>query len=174
MDHFFYRSRSKTIKQLWMSGGLLVLMIAIAAFSFGSADGSLKIGIFAIAFFLLIGYFFASSLSQLNSKLPLLSVTAEGITAGVTPVSKATGTMLWKDIRSTEIVETDNDTLVLIHLNRTTPYAERIRKKLSKMALDGIIDQEADQLTIPLTASELEGDAHQVHRAITESLKSNS
>ena len=174
MDHFFYRSRSKTIKQLWISGGLLALMIAIAAFSFGSADGSLKIGIFAVAFFLLIGYFFVSSLSQLNSKLPLLSVTAEGITAGVTPVSKATGTMLWKDISNTEIVETDNDTLVLIHLNTTATYAERIRKKLSKMALDGLIDQDADQLTIPLTASEIEGDAQQIHRAISGFLKNNS
>jgi hypothetical protein len=163
----FYRNRKKTINLIMICSAIFVALAVIFVYSLGLftnevvPKGIALSGIFGLVLAIII----IRMLISLKDTAPLLVLSKEGITARVTAMSKAAGLILWQDIIDITINKVGGDTLVMLVINKPDQYTPLIRKKLSKLVLDGANDEHGN-LIVALTASELDPDAQELFTSI--------
>lgn len=164
----FYRNRKKSINLILICTGIFLVMVIIFLYGIGlfTATISNKLTAISSVFGLILAIIIIKKLLSLTDKSPLIILSKEGITAKVTPVSKAAGLILWKDIIDISINKVGGDTLVTLTVDKPDHYIPLIKKKLSAIAVNGIEDAQGN-LPIHLTASELDPDAQELFTAIT-------
>jgi len=165
----FYRNKRKSVNLILICTGIFLVLVVIFLYSIGifTAIVSTKLAAVSGAFGLVMGIIIIKKLISLNDKSPLVILGEEGIIAKTTAVGKAAGLILWKDIIAVNVHKTGGDTLVTLTIDKPEKYLPVIKKKLSAMAVDGIEDAEGN-LPINLTASELDFDAQELFKVITQ------
>jgi hypothetical protein len=80
--------------------GFLLLLIVAFLYSIGLFTGEISAKLAGITgvFGLILIIVIVRMLMSLNQSAPLLTLSNDGITSKTTPVSKAAGLILWKDI----------------------------------------------------------------------------
>lgn len=164
----FYRNRKKTVNIILVCTGILLVLIALFLYGIGIFNHifSAKIAAVSGIFGLVLAIIVMRTLISLTDKSPLLILSKEGITSKVTAVSKAAGLILWKDIIDVSINKVGGDTLITLTIDKPEHYIPIIRKKLSKLAIDGAEDAQGN-LQVYLTASALDLDAPELFTVIT-------
>ncbi|UII34614.1 hypothetical protein LVD17_12430 [Fulvivirga ulvae] len=145
-------------------GGSLIPLSLIFIYSAGVISGEYhtKGMIFSAFFILLFVVYLIRILLKFNDPSPLITISAEGIEAKVTSMSKAAGLISWKDITQIGLEKIGGDLLVTLALSNPEKYKKRIQKKLSAMVLKGSTDEVTGNLIVFLTACELECNVHQL------------
>jgi hypothetical protein len=163
----FYRNRKKTINLIMICSAIFVVLALIFVYSLGLFTNEVipKGAALSGAFGLVLAIIIIRMLISLNDTAPLLVLSKEGVTSRVTAMSKAAGLILWQDIIDITLHKVGGDQLVMLVINKPDHYAPLIRKKLSKMVLDGANDENGN-LLIGLTASELDPDAQELYTSI--------
>jgi len=164
----FYRNRKKAVKLILICTGILVVMLAIFLYGIGVFADTFSAKLTAISsiFGLILAIIIIKKLFSLTDNSPLIVLSKDGIMAKVTPVSKAAGLILWKDIIDISINKVGGDTLITLTIDKPEHYLPIIKKKLSAMLMNGIEDEQGN-LPIHLTAAELDLDAEELFKVIS-------
>lgn len=165
----FYRDKKKSMNMILICAGLLIVFIATFLYSIGLFDGQVGAKLAAVTgiFSIILAIITVKKLITLQDKSPLVIITSEGITSKTTAVSKAAGQILWKDIIDVNLEKVGADTLVRLTVDRPDYYLPLIKKKLSAMVTNGLLDPNG-HLPINLTAAELDIDAAELYNVITK------
>lgn len=163
----FYRNRKKSVNLILTYSGILALGILILIYSIGLfTDQTSTKGIAVSSIVIIVtGILVIKMLLALRDTSALLTLEPAGIVSKTTPVSKAAGLIQWKDIIGTDINKSGGDTLITLVINNPDHYIPIIRKKLSKLAVDGSNDANGN-LLIYLSASELDIEAAELYENI--------
>lgn len=163
----FYRDRKKTATLILICAGILIVLIATFLYSIGLYDDhiSTKLAAATGLFSLILTIIIIKKLFTLGDKSPLIVITKEGITSKVTAVSKAAGLILWKDIVDVKLEKVGADTLVVLKVDQPENYLPLIKKKLSGLITNGLVENDGI-LPISLTAAELNIDAQELYLKI--------
>jgi len=165
----FYRNKKKSVNLILICTGIFLVLIVIFLYSIGIFTDTISTKLAAIsgAFSLVLGIIIIKKLISLRDTSALVILSKEGIIAKTTAVGKAAGLILWKDITDVDVHKSGGDTLVTLTIDKPENYLPIIKKKLSAMAVDGIEDAQGN-LPINLTASELDFDAQELFKVITQ------
>lgn len=149
--------------------GIFIVLLIIFLYSIGifNATVSTKPAAVSAVFGLILAIIIVKKSISLRDPSPLLVLNTDGIITKVTAVGKAAGLILWKDIIEVNIDKVGGDTLITLTIDKPQDYLPLIKKKLSAMAVDGIEDAQGN-LSIHLTASELDLDAQELFTVITK------
>jgi len=164
----FYRDKGKSKKLILLCSGILLLMVVIFLYGLGLFTGTISAKLVAVSgiFGLILTFIIIRKVISLQDTAPLVILNNQGIISKVTGVSKAAGLILWEDIVDITIEKVGADTLVTLSVDQPDNYIARIKKKLSAMMVNGILDENGN-LPISLTAAELTVDATELFNAIT-------
>lgn len=149
--------------------GLLVVFIGTFLYSIGLFDGQVGAKLAAVTgiFSVILAIIIVKKLMTLQDKSPLVVLNNEGITSKTTAVSKAAGSIRWTDIIDVNLEKVGADTLVRLTVDHPEQYLPLIKKKLSSMITNGLVDPNG-HLPINLTAAELDIDAAELYNVITK------
>lgn len=163
----FYRNRKKSVNLILMCTGIFVVLLIIFLYGMGLFTDTVSAKLIAISaiFGLILAFVIIKKIISLSDTSPLVILTREGIFSKVTPVSKAAGLILWKDIIDINLNKVGADTLVTLTVDKPDHYIPKIKQKLSAMAVSGIEDAQGN-LPVNLTASELDIDAQELFTVI--------
>lgn len=165
----FYRDRKKSMNMILIFTGLLLLFIATFLYSIGLFDGQVGAKLAAVTgiFSIILAIIIVKKLITLQDKSPLVIINDEGIISKTTAVSKAAGVIRWTDIIDVNLEKVGADTLVRLTVDHSEQYLPLIKKKLSSMVTNGLVDPNG-HLPINLTAAELEIDAAELYNVISK------
>lgn len=168
----FYRDKKKSMNVILICAGLLVVFILTFLYSIGVFDGQVGAKLAAVTgiFSIILTIIILKKTFTLQDTSPLVIISLEGIISKTTAVSKAAGLILWKDISNVDLQKVGADTLVTLTVEDAEHYLPLIKKKLSRMITNGLVDQNGN-LPISITASELEVDAQELYNMIINSRK---
>jgi hypothetical protein len=155
--------------------GFLLLLIVAFLYSIGLFTGEISAKLAGITgvFGLILIIVIVRMLMSLNQSAPLLTLSNDGITSKTTPVSKAAGLILWKDIIDIDLQKVGWDMLIMLTVDRADYYVPIIKKKLSSMAVSDAQDANGN-LQIFITASELDIEANELITIIKDYRKTLS
>jgi hypothetical protein len=171
----FYRNKKKSTVLILSCSGFLLLLIVAFLYSIGLFTGEISAKLAGITgvFGLILIIVIVRMLMSLNQSAPLLTLSNDGITSKTTPVSKAAGLILWKDIIDIDLQKVGWDMLIMLTVDRAGYYVPIIKKKLSSMAVSDAQDANGN-LQIFITASELDIEANELITIIKDYRKTLS
>jgi hypothetical protein len=171
----FYRNKKKSTVLILSCSGFLLLLIVAFLYSIGLFTGEISAKLAGITgvFGLILIIVIVRMLMSLNQSAPLLTLSNDGITSKTTPVSKAAGLILWKDIIDIDLQKVGWDMLIMLTVDRADYYVPIIKKKLSSMAVSDAQDANGN-LQIFITASELDIEANELITIIKDYRKTLS
>jgi hypothetical protein len=111
-----------------------------------------KVAVASGAVFLIMLILVIKSLINLQDKSAIFELNENTLSGKTSPLSKAIGTINWKDITGIEIQKVGGDTLVVVYLNN----AEYYQSKLSKMFWNLALDKQSQELQIMYSVSEID------------------
>jgi hypothetical protein len=164
----FYINKKKSRSILYIYYAILVVFCLMLLFSSGFITDSMSLKgvvISSIAIVILAIVLIKANLAQKDTS-PMITLSTEGITSRTTPMSKAAGLIRWSDITDININEMTGDTLVSLSVKNADHYMAAMRKKLPAFALKDIVNGDGI-LTLHLSASQLDFDAHALFNHIT-------
>lgn len=165
----FYRNKKKFVTQILVCMGIFLVFLLMFIYGIGIFDHIIKpklIGVSAVCG-LILAFVMIKMLISLRDTSAQVTLSKEGISSKVTPLSKAAGLISWKDIIEINLNKVGGDTLVTLTIDKPDQYLPIIRKKLSAMVTKGAEDAQGN-LLIYLTASTLDVDAQGLFTAITK------
>lgn len=165
----FYRNKKKFVTLILVCMGIFLVFLLMFIYGIGIFDHIIKpklIGVSAVCG-LILAFVMIKMLISLRDTSAQVTLSKEGISSKVTPLSKAAGLISWKDIIEINLNKVGGDTLVTLTIDKPDQYLPIIRKKLSAMVTKGAEDAQGN-LLIYLTASTLDVDAQGLFTAITK------
>lgn len=160
-DLKIYKNKKKAQKTILIAAAVCLVLGITFVYGMGIFDAIFKVKVAVVSgiLFVFILFLLLKSLWSLNDKSPVYELTTETGMGKTTPLSKALGMFYWKDVKAMYLGKVGGDTLLTIQLGNTDYY----KTKLSKMFFNMAYDQQAGELELSYSASEIDMHIDELH-----------
>lgn len=149
-----FRDITKSRKLLISSGAICLVLGVIFIYGLGTFDDifKAKVAVASGAIFLIMLIFVIKSIINMNDKSAIFELNENTASGKTSPLSRAIGTINWKDVTALDIQKVGGDTLVVVYLSNVEYY----QSKLSKMFWNMAFDKQSQELQIMYSTSEID------------------
>lgn len=149
-----FRDTAKSRKLLIGSSAICLVLGTVFMYGLGTFDDifKAKVAVASGAVFLIMLILVIKSILNMNDKSAIFELNENTASGKTSPLSRAIGTINWKDVTALDVQKVGGDTLVVVYLSNVEYY----QSKLSKMFWNMAFDKQSQELQIMYSASEID------------------